>query len=312
MDNLINDGSIQEPEHTQDELTPPTELPRIWSAITVPFLAIIVGAVVAAVGLVAAIMLMGIHLTPTNIESATQQLVSQPVGIRVMVLPGQIVFLAAAFVAALLSPVPFRERLQMSESRLPVWTWVVLAAGTPAIGSFLSLLMQVSGIEFSKHLELMSELLGGKSGLQLVVTAVLVGVVPGYVEEVLFRGYLQSRLLQRWSPLAAIVVSSAIFGIAHIDPMHSLLVFPIGLWLGFVAWRCGSVWPAVICHMANNLASVALVQLEIDEQNMQTAEFLLFAPCCIALIASFYLLLRTGPKEKDELLPEAPEHINTQ
>ena len=279
---------------------PQAEPPRIWAAITVPFLAIIVGSVIAAVCLVAAIMIMGIQLTPTNIESATLQLVAQPIGIWVTVLPGQLVFLAAAFGAAMLSPVPFRQRLQMSPSRLPVWTWAVFAVGTPAIGSFLSLMVQLSGMEWSKHLELMSELLGGKSGTQLIVTAVLVAAVPGYVEETLFRGYLQSRLLQRWSPAAAIVVSSLIFGIAHLDPMHVMLVFPIGLWLGFVAWRCGSIWPAVICHMANNLVSVVMVQLEIEEPHVQTAEFLLFVPCFIALMVSFYLLLRGDtPDEQD-------------
>jgi membrane protease YdiL (CAAX protease family) len=94
-------------------------------------------------------------------------------------------------------------------------------------------------------------------------------VVPGIVEELLFRGYLQSRLLQRWPPLLAVGASALIFSAAHLDPIHVLGVIPLGVWLGTVAWRAGSVWPAILCHAVNNAVAVAAVAV----QDNSTLEF---------------------------------------
>jgi hypothetical protein len=38
----------------------------------------------------------------------------------------------------------------------------------------------------------------------------------------------------------------------HLDPTHAAFVFPLGLWFGFVALVCGSVWPAIAAHALNN------------------------------------------------------------
>ncbi|MBI1899834.1 MAG: CPBP family intramembrane metalloprotease, partial [Planctomycetia bacterium] len=84
----------------------------------------------------------------------------------------------------------------------------------------------------------------------------LVGIVPGIVEEFMFRGYLQSRLLKRWHPAAAIGLSAILFSVAHLDWMHVLGVLPLGVWLGVIAWRSGSIWPAVLGHAANNTFAV--------------------------------------------------------
>lgn len=299
--------SVEPVVPASESLVLPPEQPRVWSAITVPLLAIFVGAILAAVTLVFAIMAMGIPLHPANIVEATSKLLSQPIGIWVAVIPGQAVFLSAALLAAYLSPVPARQRLQMSRAQMPVWTWIIFAIATPSVGIIMTLLVDVLGIEWSEHLELMGELMGGKSGLHFVITAVLVGVVPGFVEEILFRGYVQSRLLQRWSPAAAIGMSAAIFALAHMDPLHLFLVFPIGLWLGIVAWRTGSIWPAVLCHMANNLLAVTLSQGEVTDGRFQTSDLILLIPCSVAMIASVYLLMRKLP---DPASAES-EHIST-
>jgi membrane protease YdiL (CAAX protease family) len=84
-----------------------------------------------------------------------------------------------------------------------------------------------------------------------------VTVVPPMVEELLFRGYIQRRLLRRWSPWVAIPATSLLFAVAHLDPHLMVVAFPLGLWLGWVAWRTGSVWPAVCCHAFVNFLWIA-------------------------------------------------------
>jgi membrane protease YdiL (CAAX protease family) len=36
--------------------------------------------------------------------------------------------------------------------------------------------------------------------------------------------------------------------LAHVAPHAVAAAFPLGLWLGVLAWRTGSVWPGIVCH----------------------------------------------------------------
>ena len=33
---------------------------------------------------------------------------------------------------------------------------------------------------------------------------------------------------------------------------HVVFTLPIGVWLGIIAWRTGSIWPGIVCHAALN------------------------------------------------------------
>ena len=59
---------------------------------------------------------------------------------------------------------------------------------------------------------------------------------------------MQTRLLERWPAWVAILVTSAIFGVFHVMPHAVVNAFVIGLWLGVLAWRTGSIWPSILCH----------------------------------------------------------------
>jgi membrane protease YdiL (CAAX protease family) len=45
------------------------------------------------------------------------------------------------------------------------------------------------------------------------------------------------------------------------DFVHIVAVFPLGLFLGFVSWRSGSIFPAMLGHFVNNVISVIAVVL---------------------------------------------------
>jgi len=94
------------------------------------------------------------------------------------------------------------------------------------------------------------------SGLLLAV--LIVGLLAPLGEELFFRGYIQTRLRQVWSAGPAIVVTALAFGLIHGEPVHGVLAFGIGVYLGLVTERAESVVPAVICHAVNNTASVVL------------------------------------------------------
>ncbi len=77
-------------------------------------------------------------------------------------------------------------------------------------------------------------------------------------EEAAFRGYVQSALLTRRGPAAAIGGSAFLFAAMHLDPVRFPAVLALGLLFGWLAWRAGSLWPAVAAHAANNGIAAAL------------------------------------------------------
>ena len=47
-------------------------------------------------------------------------------------------------------------------------------------------------------------------------------------------------------------------------PSAIALAFPLGIWLGVLAWRTGSIWPSIVCHAAINSGWNALQILAYD------------------------------------------------
>jgi sodium transport system permease protein len=95
-------------------------------------------------------------------------------------------------------------------------------------------------------------------GLVPVAAMIAVQVIPGLVEELFFRGFLLSGLRKLFNGPLAILISAILFGLAHwvITPVLGLerliVTILLGLVLGWVAWRSGSVLPAMVLHGCHN------------------------------------------------------------
>ena len=82
---------------------------------------------------------------------------------------------------------------------------------------------------------------------------VLVGVVLApFVEEIFFRGFLFQGFRQRYGWVGAMLISSAIFAVAHVDPVAFIPTFVLGSALAYVYHRSNSVWPGMILHFLVN------------------------------------------------------------
>lgn len=97
---------------------------------------------------------------------------------------------------------------------------------------------------------------GGSVALGLLPALLAITLLGNFMEELLFRGYLQGYLEKLYKPLLAALLSTLTFASAHIflafiatDIGIALLIFTLyeGLVCAFLRMRYG-LWPAVVAH----------------------------------------------------------------
>jgi len=102
--------------------------------------------------------------------------------------------------------------------------------------------------------------------LEMVITIIVTAVVIGpLLEEIVFRGLLQTLLLEvlgrdaRW---LTILIASALFSVVHLGATtwHALPgLMVLGMVLGWLYERTGSLLPAYLVHAAFNAMNIAMV-----------------------------------------------------
>src|SRR5262249_39734976 len=102
------------------------------------------------------------------------------------------------------------------------------------------------------------KLLASWRELSPVLVVLALGLVPAVVEELFFRGCLSRGLVGLAGPLGGVLASSLLFALFQLWMPGALAAerfvvsLLLGLVLGWVAWRTGSVLPGVLMHGAHN------------------------------------------------------------
>lgn len=84
----------------------------------------------------------------------------------------------------------------------------------------------------------------------------LVVAIAPVVEELIFRGVLLQRWATKWGMRRALLASSVLFGLLHLNNPVGLTLF--GLVMGLLYVRTRSLWVPILCHGLNNLAAVGI------------------------------------------------------
>jgi sodium transport system permease protein len=87
---------------------------------------------------------------------------------------------------------------------------------------------------------------------------VCLALLPAITEELVFRGFLFSGLQRSNGNLRAILATSLLFGLSHGVLQQSIAAALMGLLLGWIAARSGSVLTAILFHLLHNSMSLSL------------------------------------------------------
>ena len=130
-------------------------------------------------------------------------------------------------------------------------------------------------------------------------------VCVGFIEEIIFRGFL-FKAMAKEGIKTAIIVSSVTFGIGHIvnlfngssdNPITTICQIVYAIAIGFlfviIFYRGGSLWPCILTHSLVNSLSVFADESQMTDQiQIITAIILTIVPIIYSMI-----LLKTLPKQ---------------
>jgi membrane protease YdiL (CAAX protease family) len=232
-----------------------------WAAVltvVVAFGASQIGSGVALVGLAFTLGLRA-GLKPEELarEHVLQRYLATPLVVFAAIAVSQVTLAVASLGAARLAKLPLRTSMGLQRPRaLQVVLAVLLVLATGPLADALAVTVQRAFPRATiGTLDMIAGAVRGQ-GVAPVLVALAVTFAPAVAEELLFRGLLQPALIKRLGPAFGIGLASLIFGAIHVDPPQATGAALIGLVLGFVSYRSGSLWPAMAAHAANNGLSV--------------------------------------------------------
>lgn len=89
-----------------------------------------------------------------------------------------------------------------------------------------------------------------------VFAFIAIVIAAPVLEELIFRGIILDGLLRIYSPFKAILISSMLFGVVHLNPWQFITAFILGMFAGWAYYKTGNLTLSVLIHFVNNLVAV--------------------------------------------------------
>jgi len=86
-------------------------------------------------------------------------------------------------------------------------------------------------------------------------------LLPALCEEIAFRGFILSGMLKRFRPRTAVLLTSFLFALFHMNVFQILPAFFLGVVLGLLTIRSRSLLPAILFHFLHNTVLIGGIHL---------------------------------------------------
>jgi len=153
------------------------------------------------------------------------------------------------------------SRLQLKKTHLPLaFLWAIVAViASFAVIFVIDLVIIALGYDLTDA----SNIITLESLFSLPSIIILLLVQP-IAEEIYFRGFLLEKLTKLSTPWIALVVTSALFGIAHLTYNNiypAFMTFLAGIILGYAVIKTKNLTTGIIAHIIFNATSFSLYLL---------------------------------------------------
>jgi len=187
--------------------------------------------------------------------------------LRLTLLVSETALVLPALLALLLWPLPLGRALRLDplDWRLLLLSFLGGAALWVASLGLLELQYAVWMPDpgYFERFRLIHQALRPKDAFDALVSVAVIAAVPAVCEEILLRGTLLPSLDRAMGPSLAVLISAGLFGLIHFDAFRFLFTFGVGLALGVVRLRAGSLTPPILIHATlNTLTFLAVPYLD--------------------------------------------------
>ena len=115
----------------------------------------------------------------------------------------------------------------------------------------------ISGLGYKSESTIISNSDGYYPFWLFIVNIIFTAVLPAICEETAHRGMILNAS-SKFGIFKAILISSLMFGLLHLNIEQFFYATIIGVFLGYITTLTGSIYPAMIVHFMNNALSVFL------------------------------------------------------
>ncbi|GAB2837689.1 CPBP family intramembrane glutamic endopeptidase [Ferruginibacter profundus] len=189
----------------------------------------------------------------------------------------------------------------------------------PLVGAFRELTMSLPLGDYIQHKiaqskdEYMKNVLaiGAMHNVgEYLATLFIMAILPGFAEELFFRGALQN-LFTRWfkAPVAAILLTGFVFSVIHFEYSDFIGRFFLGVVLGWVFYLTGNLWLNMTMHAAFNALSVTGLYIstklggKTDAQNIEDHFNIYLTAGALAAFIAFGYFLYSMNKKRNAAVP---------
>ena len=145
---------------------------------------------------------------------------------------------------------------------LPAMNWLVEMNKAMSLPSWMAGIEQAMRAAEDSAAEVTQEMLNINSVGQLILCVLVVGVMAGLSEEMLFRGALLRTMQDnRLGNHAVVWITAFLFSALHMQFYGFIPRMLLGVWLGYLFVWTGSLWVPIIAHTLNNSTVVLMSYL---------------------------------------------------
>ena len=145
---------------------------------------------------------------------------------------------------------------------LPAMNWLVEMNKAMSLPSWMAGIEQAMRTAEDSAAEVTRQMLNINSVGQLILCVLVVGVMAGLSEEMLFRGaMLRTMQDSRLGNHAVVWITAFLFSALHMQFYGFVPRMLLGVWLGYLFVWTGSLWVPIIAHTLNNSTVVLMSYL---------------------------------------------------
>jgi len=222
---------------------------RFWQRIPIAIRAIVLGLLVAEIGIVAWLAILALIPAPWSI-----------------VVMGGVLCVYWKYFSGSWWPTATAEARRNSFRAVKllagVWKWGLAAAILFVVAVQSGLVVTFRIVEFPAEAFTFEYRFDAIPLWVAWLSAVMASLVAGICEETGFRGYMQVPLEKRYGPRAGIAIVSIVFVVVHLHQAWALPVLYFGIFaasvlLGILAYTSGSLVPGIIGHTVMDIINFA-------------------------------------------------------